>query len=121
MIDILKGYLDKDWKTKDEILYFINHFYKEQMNERSLREYFAKFNERYESGETEMFIAHSAKGYLLTSDAKTIMSSLEDDHKRAIKLLRRYFRCKKSLSEKDQLTLSPSEENLYEVIMKLEN
>ncbi len=121
MINELKGYLDKGWKTKNEILYFLNHFYKQNVDERTLRTIFAEFNERYEKGETELFIAHSSRGYLLTADQNIILSSLQDDYKRALKLLKRYYRCKSALSEKKQLSLMSKEEtDLYEVIMKME-
>lgn len=120
MISALKGYLDTDWRTKDKILGFLKYM-SIDINERALRDYFAEFNEHYETGDTEMFIAHSSKGYLLTSDPKIIMDSLEDDNKRAMKLMKRYYRCKKALSEKNQLSLSENESDLYEVIMKMEN
>ena len=121
MINYFKGYLDTDWKTKDQILHFLNIVCGLDVNERSVRQYFADFNEKYETGDTEMFIAHSNKGYLLTSDQKTILKSLEDDNKRAIKLMKRYYRCKKALADKNQLSLEESEANLYEVIQKMES
>ena len=121
MIKVLQGYLDREWRTKDKILYFLNNIMKIDINERALRDYFAEFNERYETGDTEMFVAHSQKGYLLTNDPKIIMDSLEDDNKRAMKLMKRYYRCKKALSEKNQLSLSENESDLYEVIMKMES
>lgn len=123
MIEYLKGYLDRDWHTKDQIIYFLTKVCKLDTNERSIerkiRQYFVEFNERYESGQTEMFIAHSNRGYLLTSDQKIILESLEDDNKRALKLMRRYYRCKKALAEKDQLSLSPQETNLYEIVSRM--
>ena len=120
MIKVLQGYLDREWRTKDKILYFLKYM-NIDVNERALRDYFAEFNERYESGDTEMFIAHSQKGYLLTNDPKIIMDSLEDDNKRAMKLMKRYYRCKKALSDKNQLSLTSNESDLYEVIMKMES
>lgn len=120
MINYLKGYLDTDWRTKDKILYFLRNVCHTDINERALRDYFAEFNEKYEQGDTEMFVAHSNKGYLLTSDPEAIVNSLDDDHKRAIKLLKRYYRCKKALSEKNQLSLDSNEENLYEIVSKME-
>lgn len=120
MINYLKGYLDTDWRTKDKIMYFLKNVCKIDVNERSLRDYFAEFNEKYEHGDTEMFIAHSNKGYLLTSDARIIINSLADDYKRALKLMKRYYKCKKALSEKNQLSLDSNEENLYEIVSKME-
>ena len=121
MINNLKGYLDKGWKTKEKILYFLNNFCDMKIGERELRDEFARFNERYENGEQEMFIAHSNKGYLLTNDERIVLDSLEDDHKRAIKLLKRYYRCKKALSEKNQLSLEQKDADIYEVLMRLGN
>lgn len=119
MINYLKGYLDTDWRTKDKILYFLQHVAKINVHERELRDYFAQFNEKYESGETEMFIAHSGYGYKLTSDPEEIMRSLEDDFKRSMKMLKRYYRCKKALSEKNQFSLNQSEADLYEAVMRM--
>jgi len=119
MINYLKGYLDTDWRTKDKILYFLQHVAKIDVHERELRDYFAQFNEKYESGETEMFIAHSGYGYKLTSDPEEIMRSLEDDFKRSMKMLKRYYRCKKALSEKNQFSLDRNEADLYEAVMRM--
>lgn len=120
MIDYLKGYLDKDWHTKEQILYFLTKVCSLDVNERSMRQYFAEFNERYESGMTEMFIAHSSRGYILTSDQEVILNSLKDDNKRAVKLMKRYYRCKKALAEKNQLSLEPNETDLYEIVMRMD-
>ncbi|MBR0456496.1 MAG: hypothetical protein IJJ01_07475 [Firmicutes bacterium] len=119
MIKYLKGYLDTDWRTNDRILYFLQHVAKIDINERELRDYFAQFNEKYESGDTEMFIAHSGYGYKLTSDPEEIMRSLEDDYKRSMKMLKRYYRCKRALSEKNQFALDQKETDLYEAVMRM--
>ena len=122
MIEVLKGYLDTDWRTKDNILYFLKKVCDLKTNERTLRECFATFNEAYEKGETELFIAHSSKGYLLTTNPDIILESLKDDYKKGLSLMKRYYRCKKSLAEKKQIALLPKKEaDLYEVIMSLED
>ena len=122
MIELLKGYLDTEWRTKDNILYFLKHVCNLNFNERTLRECFATFNEAYEKGETELFIAHSNRGYLLTTKPEIILESLKDDYKKGVRLMKRYYKCKKSLAEKNQIALLPKKEaDLYEVIMTLED
>lgn len=109
------------WRKKDDVLEYL-YYLGIRMNEREFRRYVANFNENYYSGETELFIAHSnSKGYILTTDKDIINLSLNDDYKRAMKLLRRYWKCKKAQSEKTQISLSPSELNEYEIVMRLEN
>lgn len=90
------------------------------INERAFRQFVAEFNELYESGNTEMFIAHSNKGYKLTTSTEEIELSLVDDYKRAKKMLKRYWRCKKAKADKQQITFMPAELNEYEVVMKME-
>lgn len=119
MIEILKGYLDTGWKKKEQILKFLTFMTQEKVNERAFRQYVADFNENYYSGDTELFIAHSNKGYLLTTDKETILNSLQDDYKRATKMLKRYYQCKKAIADKSQLSLTPVDEDLYEVLMKV--
>lgn len=120
MLTELRGYLDTEWRTKDQCVSWLNNIFHLDISERAFRQFVADFNERYESGETEMFIAHSNKGYLLTADPELIMNSLNDDYKRAVKLMKRFWRCKKALSEKTQISLSPQELNIYELVQKME-
>ena len=119
MIEQFYGYLDKDWRTKKELIEWYKIMYHTKLNERMMRIWFERYNEKYGRGESELFIAHSQKGYLLTSDPEIIRKSLMDDYKRAMKLLVRNSRCTKALSEKNQLSLMPEEASMYETIMKL--
>lgn len=119
MIDILKGYLDRDWKKKEQIVKYLTFMTQEEVNERAFRKFVADFNENYYSGETELFIAHSSKGYLLTADKDIIVNSLQDDYKRAMKMLKRYYQCKKAIAEKSQLSLTPADTDMYQVLMKV--
>lgn len=120
MLDELKGYLDTEWRTKKQCVDWLKAIFNMDVNERTFRLFVAEFNEKYESGEQEMFIAHSEKGYLLTSDQEIIMQSLTDDFKRAAKLMRRYYRCKKAIAEKKQLALEPQESDLYTLVSNIE-
>lgn len=116
----LRGYLDTgEWRTKDQCVGWLNGIFHLDISERTFRIYVAEFNKRYEDGDTEMFIAHSNKGYLMTADEEIIMDSLKDDYKRAVALMKRYWGCKKAQSMKDQIKLTPEEINTYEVVMKM--
>jgi len=119
MIELFKGYLDKEWHTKTECLEWYEKQYFTKLNEREFRRRIESFNEKYAGGETEMFVAHSKKGYLLTNDIDIIKKSLLDDYRRALKLLKRNSRCTKALSEKNQISLGQNEADLYEVVMKM--
>ena len=117
--ELVKEYITNDWKTKNMIL---GHLLGcgVYVNERSLRQYIARFNKEYENGESEWFIAHGQKGYMMTDNNDLILNSLKDDHKRALKLLKRYGRCRKALSEKNQLSLDQEEASLYDIVMMLD-
>lgn len=119
MIELLKGYLDTGWKKKEQILKFLTFMTQEKVNERTFRQFVADFNENYYSGDTELYIAHSNKGYLLTADKEAILDSLNDDYKRSMKMLKRYYQCKKAIADKSQLTLTPVDNTMYEVLMKV--
>ena len=121
MIELFKGYLDKKWRTKAECLTWYNKKYHAKLNERQFRRQVEKYNQRYSGGDTEMFVAHSNKGYILTADIDKIRKSLMDDYKRAMKLLKRNSSCTKALSQKNQLSLSPNQTDLYEIITKMES
>ena len=119
MIELFKGYLDTKWRTKTECLEWYERQYQTKLDEREFRRRVESFNQKYAGGETEMFVAHSNKGYLLTNDISIIKKSLLDDYKRALKLLTRNSRCTKALSEKNQISLTKNESDLYEVVMKM--
>ena len=119
MIDMFKGYLDKKWRTKEKCLEWYEKKYHTKLNERLFRIWIEKHNEKYAEGNTEMFVAHSPKGYILTSDLDVIRKSLTDDYKRAMKLLVRNSRCTKAMAEKNQLSLMPHEADIYDLVMKM--
>lgn len=119
MIELFKGYLDQGWHTKKECLEWYNEKYGGKLNERMFRKNVEKFNKRYGGGETEMFVAHSGKGYYLTSDIGLIRKSLLDYKRRALSQLSVVSKCSKALSEKNQLSLDQNEADLYEVVMRM--
>ena len=119
MTELLTNYL-MIWRTKEEILNWYKNEYKTKLDERVFRNAVAKFNKQYETGETELFIAHSNKGYILTTDPEIIKKSLLDDYKRGIKLISRNYKCMKALSEKNQLSLTQNDADLYEVLMRMD-
>lgn len=121
MIEYLKGYLDEGWKTKDQILYFLNNVCSQDIGERALRQYFAEVNKDYGAGKVEYFIAHSNLGYLMTTEPKLIMESLQDYAKRSFTMLKMFYRCKKNLSERNQLALTSNDATMYEILSKMED
>lgn len=120
MIDLLKGFLDQDWHTKGEILDHLLIKKKYDINERVMRRAFEKYNLEYCEGLHDSFVAHSNKGYLLTSDKEIIERSMRDDLSRLIKLSKRVYGIKKRFKEDSQLTLLPKKEmDAYEVLMRM--
>ena len=119
MIDLFKGYLDTGWRTKKECLEWYRENYHAKLNERMFRLWVERHNQNYTGGDKEMFVAHSVKGYILTSDPDLIRKSLKDDYKRAMKLLVRNSRCTKAMAEKNQLSLMPHEADIYDLVMKM--
>lgn len=117
---LIKNYL-MEWHTKkDAIKYLKENDLK--LNEREFRKRVEIFNQRYFREDSELFIAHSSKGYILTSDKNIISKSIKDDRKRALRLLERYQKTVKKLSNADQINLEvyPIEEDTYELLMKIE-
>ena len=118
--ELLKKYLH-EWHTKKQILKYLK---KNGLNlkERDLRRRIEAFNRFYFQDQSELYIAHSCKGYLLTADAEIIAKSISDDKKRALKLLKRYQKTSKKLSERNQMNLEiyPIKEDIYELLMTSE-
>lgn len=118
-----KGWLDLDWRTKDQCIRWIKNIAKQDINERVLRDLFAKYCEDYIAGKHDSYLAHSSKGYLLTSDPVIIRQSIKDDKSRMITLSKRIWGVEKRLAQDGQISLLPAEENemnAYEIISKME-
>lgn len=122
MIELIKNYL-KTWRKAPEIMKKLKDQGVKAKNLKNLNRQFrraaAKYNERYQNGETEYFLAHSTKGYKLTNKPKEIAQSLQDDRKRGLKLLKRYYTGMKSLSEKDQIALLEGDQDLFDIVSKM--
>lgn len=120
MIDLLKGYLE-EWRKKPDIITYL-HDHGMEINERQFRKFVEIYDKNYCDGDAETYIAHSGKGYILTADKEIIRRSMEDDLKRAFKLLKRGTAVKRRFKDDDQLTLLPEEMQMldvYEVVMKV--
>lgn len=121
MIDLIKDFL-QEWRKKEEIL---NRLHERglDLNERQFRKFVEIYDKDYCDGIRETYIAHSNKGYILTSDKDIIRRSYEDDLKRAFKLLKRGAGVKRIFKDDNQLTLLPEESkflDVYEIMMKVD-
>lgn len=116
-----KGYLDKEWRKKEQCVGWLNDIFHYDVGERKFRMFVAGFNEEFYDGDIDVFIAHSNQGYLLTADADIILNSLNDDKNRGVSLLKRYYRASKKLANRDQIKLTPEDVNAYEVIMNMKS
>ena len=121
MIEFLKDYLKTGWHTKKEIVAYLaaNGFRKKNLDRR-FRKAVEKYDQGYYEGLHDSFIAHSNKGYILTSDPETIKMSIADDMARLVALSKRVYGAKKRLKENDQITLFPKKEmDAFEILMKM--
>lgn len=121
LINDLKPIFTDKWVTKDKILSYLetNGIY---VKERALRREFELFNKTY-ADNGELFVAHSNKGYMLTSDKETIAKSINDDYNRALKLMKRYHATYKSIGTKNWLNLglNQTQEDTFELLEKVLN
>ena len=119
MIEKIKDYLGWTWHTKKEIIdYCLSR--EILLDERQLRNMVEQYDKEYCDGLHDSYIAHSSKGYLLTSDRKIIEKSKNDDKARLIALAKRVYGVERRFRDMDQLTLIPNEEiDAYEVLMRL--
>lgn len=116
----LKGYLDREWRKKEQCIGWLNSIFNIDISERSFRAFVAEFNQELKNGNSDMFIAHSNNGYLLTSDADIIMNSINDNKSRAITMLDDYYGVKKALSMRNQIKLTPDETDMYELVSRMQ-
>lgn len=116
------GWLDTDWRTKNQCLGWMKSIFNIEINERELRDVFSKYCEDYINGKHDSYLAHSSKGYKLTSNIEEIKKSIADDKSRMIALSKRVYGVQKRLKEDNQLTLLPSDDEMsaYEIISKME-
>ena len=124
IMNMFKGWLDTEWRTKGQCVSWLKNIFKYDIHERELRDVFAKYCEDYINGKHDSYLAHSTRGYFLTSNPEEIKRSIRDDESRAWALLKRVYGVKRRLKNDNQLTLLPSEEkdmeDAYSIISKME-
>ncbi|MBR4610231.1 MAG: hypothetical protein IKO38_07265 [Erysipelotrichaceae bacterium] len=123
IMNMFRGYLDTDWRTKTQCINWLRNIFKCDINERELRDTFARYCQDYVDGKHDSFLAHSSRGYLLTSDPKIIKASIRDDESRMFSLARRIYGVKNRLKNEDQITLLPQDNeamDAYEILSKME-
>lgn len=103
-----------EWKTKATILRELADL-DVIVDEREFRRVVELHNRRFLEGETDVFIAHSVKGYKLTSNAKEIYDSIDDYKKRALNQLWKVSKYSKALGLLNNLRLE------IEGVMEQEN
>ena len=122
MIELLKGYLDLGWRTKTEILEYLESKGC-RTDERTFRERKKRYNKGIRDGQAT-YIASGPKGYLLTADLNVIRRTRDDFKKRALDLLGEVSLMNRMLKEEGQITMLPEEQKLldaYEVLMKVDH
>ena len=103
MIELIEEYLN-DWIKKRVILEILASK-GVTMDERTWRKAVELHNEKYVEHETDRFLAHSSKGYKLTTNKDEILLSTRDYHKRAMDLLVKESKIKRAMGENDNLRL----------------
>lgn len=97
-----------EWKTKNEIIdeITLNGGY---INERSFRNMVKEKNKDFIDGLSEYFIAHSDKGYKITTDTDEIIKSIKDKEKRAFDMLVENARVRKRLNLRNNIQIQISD------------
>lgn len=102
------------WKTKEEILTELLLKKDMDLNERSLRNEIEINNRLFYEHLVDKFIAHdNHKGYIATAVREVIKRSIDDDKKRAIKLLTRYSKTLKALGENGNMNFVIKGNDMY--------
>ena len=101
----------KEWKTKKQINKELR-LYSVQINERLFRKQVEKHNDMYFAHEKPYFVAHSARGYKITTDTEEIRKSLRDSLKRGLDQLSKYHKGIKALGENANFNLSIKDNEL---------
>lgn len=101
MIKLLEDYLS-DWKTKAQILNFLDSdecSMRTRISERLWRKYVEEHNERFYNHEEFYFIAHSSKGYKITTEKEDMLASFDDYFSRGIDQIKKARAGYKALGE----------------------
>lgn len=99
-----------NWKTKDVLIKELSQVGL-KVDERKFRAKVKGNNERFFNHQTDIFIAHSNKGYKATKDAKEILDSVKDNHKRSVNMLYEEAIIKKALGENYNFHLEINEDS----------
>ena len=114
VIDELIGL--NDWKTKGQISKELSLAMPGlTLNERTFRKNVEDHNKLFTEHLKDTFVAHSKKGYKLTTDYKEIKESIEDNKVRAMDQLVKYYKGKKALGENLNCKLHVENGNLVYV------
>lgn len=93
-----------EWKKKREILSELKN--KEiEMSEREFRKLVQINNKRYGNGYSNYYIAHSCRGYKLTTNWDEIKQSIVDKRKRAITMLVECNNAEKQFQRRNNLMM----------------
>ena len=103
MIELIEEYLTEWIKKKDILKVFKSKGV--TMHERAWRIAVETHNKRYFEHKTDKYLAHSPRGYKLTSDKDEIIKSAKDYRKRALNQLVKASKTLKSMGENDNMRL----------------
>lgn len=93
------------WKTKKEILKELKNKLGQAVDERRFRILVERQNDLYHNHESDVFIAHSSRGYKIATDEDEIRQSARDYKKRALDQLVKYSKTMKALGENTNMKL----------------
>ena len=101
-----------DWKKKQEIIKEL----KQQdliIDERKFRAIVKHHNKSFYNHDTDIFIAHSCKGYKATKSEEEIRDSIADNRKRALNMLYEESQVKRALGENINFNLKITNDGMY--------
>ena len=111
-IEFINDLIDlTEWKTKKQI----EEELREQgvaISERFFRLQVERHNEMYFAHIKENYVAHSERGYKLTTNKEEIIKSIEDTKKRGLDQIVKYHKCLKALGENSNINLKIEEGEL---------
>ena len=111
-IELINDFIDlTEWKTKKQIKNELKT-YGITLNERAFRKQVEKHNDMYFAHAKPYFVAHSAKGYKITTDNEEIRESLRDSLKRGLDQLSKYHKGIRALGENANFNLSIKDNEL---------
>lgn len=103
MIELISDKLN-EWTKKSDILLELEKN-GATMSERSWRKSVELHNKRYFEHQTDKYLAHSSRGYKLTSNKDEIIASAKDYRARAFNQLVKASKTLKAMGENDNMRL----------------